>query len=582
MSNKVPRNRTSSRTTTVGDLPSLAEVLEGVAKREELSPIRQRDLCSAVRKVAKLLGDNPSSIRLDIPVISAGLARVNPVAAGLSDKRLSNIRSDFLAAVSASGLGKLVRLSRFAPSAQWTALLDAASRRTRIGLSRLGRFASQRQIEPCQIDNRVLEEFVEWVRQNSLNPRPAKYLQQIATIWNELARSSSETLRSVDVPTSKRDPQRIDLKLLPASFSTDQENYLTWCGGADPFDKNARLRSLAGKTIELRRNQIHSAVTALVESGVAPGSITGLASLVEPEAFKRIMRRRLEIAGNDPNAFNHGLAGTLVQVAREWVKPESATIAELKRLFGRIPAPRQGLTTKNKVFLRQFDDPDTAPRLYRLAQKLFHEARRDSRQGFAALAKAQAALAIEILCYMPIRAKNLATLEFDQHIFLADHVRGISSLELSPAEVKNDEPIAFDVPSSLAEMLRAYREQVAPKIVGHRPRRLFVNVDGSPKSQDAISDLIIRYARRRAGIVITPHQFRHLNAKLILDDMPGAFETVRQLLGHKALKTTTGAYTGINTRRAARHHHRLIQEMLAEQTQRSESRRNRRSSERGA
>jgi hypothetical protein len=56
-----------------------------------------------------------------------------------------------------------------------------------------------------------------------------------------------------------------------------------------------------------------------------------------------------------------------------------------------------------------------------------------------------------------------------------------------------------------------------------------------------------------------------LSAKVVLDAEPGAFETVRQHLGHKNTKTTTGAYTGISSRRAARHHHRLVQEALAPQ-----------------
>jgi hypothetical protein len=38
---------------------------------------------------------------------------------------------------------------------------------------------------------------------------------------------------------------------------------------------------------------------------------------------------------------------------------------------------------------------------------------------------------------------------------------------------------------------------------------------------------------------------------------------VRQLLGHKSLNTTVGAYAGIDSRRAGRHHQRLVEEALA-------------------
>ena len=124
--------------------------------------------------------------------------------------------------------------------------------------------------------------------------------------------------------------------------------------------------------------------------------------------------------------------------------------------------------------------------------------------------------------------------------------------------------IGFDIPARLAKMLREYRDRIAPKHLGHRPGRLFVNLDGTPKSQATVSYLIRSYMRRRAGIVITPHQFRHLAAKNMLDANPGNFPGVKDLLGHKSMRSTM-IYAGINSRRAARHHQSLIDEAVAAQ-----------------
>jgi integrase len=111
-------------------------------------------------------------------------------------------------------------------------------------------------------------------------------------------------------------------------------------------------------------------------------------------------------------------------------------------------------------------------------------------------------------------------------------------------------------------MLIEYRDRIVPKVIRRRPERVFVNADGTPKSQSTVAWLIKTYLARRAGIVLTPHQFRHLSAKVLLDAEPGSFENVRQLLGHKNHKTTTNFYAGIDTRRAARHHQHLIEKTL--------------------
>jgi hypothetical protein len=56
---------------------------------------------------------------------------------------------------------------------------------------------------------------------------------------------------------------------------------------------------------------------------------------------------------------------------------------------------------------------------------------------------------------------------------------------------------------------------------------------------------------------------RHVAGKLLLDAEPGAFELVKQLLGHSNLKTTVVFYTGLDTSRAVRHHNKLIEETRA-------------------
>jgi integrase len=216
--------------------------------------------------------------------------------------------------------------------------------------------------------------------------------------------------------------------------------------------------------------------------------------------------------------------------------------------------------------LRQFDNPTIMARLFSLAGKLWKEVRREQNPNARTLAKAQVSLALELQTYIPLRPKSLIDLEFDTSLFVRGTPGAVSTLEISGSEVKNGMALSFDIPPAVAKLLIDYRDRIAPKIIGHRPKRLFVNPDGTAKHQKTLSDLIIRYVWKRAGIELTPHQFRHLNAKIILDAEPGSFELVKQLLGHKNLKTPVSFYAGIDSKRAGRRHQRLIEQTLAAQT----------------
>jgi integrase len=542
---------------------TLATVLSRLERHKTLSANRRRDLRSGVSRIADLLGNEPRAIILDLSAIGAKLASINPVAAGITAKRLSNIRSDFLAAVKVTGLRPVKAAATKALTPAWTALFKRLlGRRAHLGLSRLARYATSHRIEPNEINDEVIAGFIAAVRDGSLHQNPNALYRQTTLIWNEAARDPKSGLQLVTVASFRPPTKRIAWSRLPVSFRTDVDAYLSWATRSDPFGADARLRLLAPRTERLRRHQIHAAASALVDSGLKPSTIRSLADIITPTNFKSVLRRRLEIAGGEANNFNKDLAGILILIARERVKVDAPILAELKRLASKLPALKIGLTDKNKRFLRQFDNPEALYRLVKLPERLWAEVRRDSKPNFRTLAKAQAALAISILTYMPVRLANLASLEFDIHLFVRAGTGAISTLELSTDEVKNNIEVTFDIPPQVAKLLLEYRDRVAPKVIGHRPKRLFVNVDGTPKSPRTVAWLISTYSKRRAGIVVSPHQYRHLAARVLLDAQPGGFEIVRQVLGHRRHDTTVNAYAGIDSRRAGRHHQRLIENAI--------------------
>jgi integrase len=424
-------------------------------------------------------------------------------------------------------------------------------------------YASRKAIDPTAVSDAVVDAMMDELRTTSLRRNQNRLRRKVTIAWNKLAaRRPDLGLQTVTIPPSRQRLTRRRWADCPASLVDEVEAYLAWCGGADPFDPAARRRALAPGTIAVRRVRLNHAITLLVENGTDIKTIRSLADLVSPEALRTILRARHAAAEGRATYYNQDLAATLLQMAKEWVKVDAETMATLRLIASKLPTLQPGMTERNAELLRQFDDPNAFKRLRRAVEGLWKEVEATEKPTQWTLAKAQATLAIAILTYIPIRLHNLAALEFDRHLHLPVAEGAVATLTLPAHEVKNRRDYAAPIPSHVAAMLTAYRRKIAPKILGHQPDHLFVNRDGRRKTTAAVRSQIQTYMDRHVGVDFNPHTFRHLSGKVILDAEPGSHETVRQLLGHSRLKTTTDYYTGIDTMRAAAHHQGLIDTAL--------------------
>jgi integrase len=538
---------------------TLQSVLDRLAADGALAPSRKRDLRSAVATFAKLTEKSPSEIVLDVGTIRKTLDGMVPAQARVSPKRWLNLRSDLAAAIDASGLRPMLRTGGLRLAEAWVRLLAPADRGVRNGLSRFARWASLRRIRPGEVDDRTIELFIAELDGAALVRNLRKVRRTVARCWNSLARRQQTAgLRPVTVPTSWTASTGIPWRQLPAAFREDVEEYLVWAAVPDPLAEGAREKALAPSTLRLRRTQIQVAARAAVAAGIPVGQFTSLASLVEPDTFRAILRHRWQHDGRTLSFFTNGLAEALIEIGAKWAKASPDVLSELKALRRRLGTLPAGLTEKNQGLLRKFDDPRLVPALVQLPDRLWRAARRGlatERRPFIAL---QSALAIDLLLYAPLRMQNLASLSFDQHLHWPQGRRKPAMVTFRVDETKNGAPLELEIPPVLAERLQVYRNEIAPAVIGRRPNAVFVSLTGTPRSQTAIKLAIQTTVLRHLGVKITPHQFRHLAAKIALDANPSAYELVRQLLGHKNLNTTTKFYAGVDTRRAGRAHAALI------------------------
>jgi integrase len=542
--------------------PTLQTVLERLAGDSALSPTRRRDLRSAVTRFAKLRAQLPSAIPLDLVDLRRTLDGIVPAGANVSSKRWANLRSDLTAAIDASGLRPMLKTADVDVNEVWARLLGPADRGVRNGLSRFARWASLRRIPPEAVDNGTIDRFMADLDGATLVRNLRKLPRTVAKAWNAVVRlHPAAALRPVTVRSNKPASNGMTWQQLPRSFQEDAERYLAWTALPDPLAEGARPKALAKGTRNLRRTQILSAARAMVAAGIPADQITSLTSVIEPDTFRTVLRQRWREDGCKLTFFTNGLADTLIAIAAEWARVPPDVVSELKTLRRKLGTLPTGLTEKNRALLRKFDDPRLVAALVQLPDKLWHAARRrlaTQRRPFIVL---QTAIAIDLLSHLALRMQNLSSLRFDTHLHWPQGRRKPAIIRFGADETKNDVLLEFEIPTVLAERLQVYRNEIAPAIIGKRPDAVFVSLTGKPRSQAAIKLTIETTILRHLGVKITPHQFRHLAAMIALDANPGGYESVRQLLGHKNLNTTTKFYAGIDTRRAGRAHADLIMKL---------------------
>jgi integrase len=172
--------------------------------------------------------------------------------------------------------------------------------------------------------------------------------------------------------------------------------------------------------------------------------------------------------------------------------------------------------------------------------------------------EAQMAIAVDVQLAAALRPQNLSALNWRRHFLEPDGSRGRLLLQIPAAEMKSrkDDFIA-EMPNEVARRLRWYRRTILSRLGADPNGDLFVTAKGIKKDQRTLTIQILKTIKRRLGIHMTAHQFRHLLGNSYLEANPHDTETARLLLGHAWTKTTR-IYVGSGTRRASRAYNKFL------------------------
>jgi hypothetical protein len=262
--------------------PTLADVLKAVVANEALTRRQRDDQASAIRTLAKTLGRRPGDLPADPGRLQAQVGKVDPVAVGLSRRRWRNVLSLTRTALRQAGINSAPGRHTTPLSAAWKDLYRQLNRTSwRIGLSRFAHFCSERHVDPSQVDDAVMAEYLRTLLEDALIGEPREVHRTTCVCWNEaLAAIPTWPRTPVEVPCYL-ETYTLDWDAFPASLKRDADGYLKHLSGEDLLAE-VDFRPLRPSSLRKKEYELRSFASALALRGRDPAGLKSLADLVAP------------------------------------------------------------------------------------------------------------------------------------------------------------------------------------------------------------------------------------------------------------------------------------------------------------
>jgi integrase len=537
----------------VPPLTNVQDLLDWVAGDPSLDEQQRKNEMCAIRALAKAAQLPLSAIPLDPVYLSNEIFALTPARAGFAPDRWKQVRSIGGRVPKRAGIWVVAVRRRNALSLAWQIPLKRIPDKHRgYRLSTFARFCSARNIEPTDVTADTFAAFLEEeTSKTGKGPRARITYRATCRTWNWAAESFDWWPKvTVEVPNHSN---RFSLPrdAFAATLWEDFNAYATasMSETADIFDEGAP-KVLRRKTIKERRQLVWEMASAQIHQGRQIETIAGLKELVEPEwvanglrylhaRYRKKTRRLLDFAS------------AMKSIARNWAKPGDAAIKQLGKLCTAVDPREAGFAKKNMDTIAEFGTPEKALELLLLAHTIYRELCGHKKLTVEDARLMMAAVAVELLLRTMIRLENLTEIDLEKNFWRPNNGKhGIRHLYFEHYDVKNDEPLRFALGPKTIEMIDFFVGKCRPLLISGPTTKLFPIEGDVDKREAHLRYLVTATVKRRVGVHVTPHQFRHIGCKLYLDIKPGDFETLRVMLGHTTIKTTMAHYAQLKATKA--------------------------------
>jgi integrase len=542
-------------------LPTFADLIERIGADKNL-PLRTRQNWSwALRAIARVAEKQPTAVPAHPEFLRKLLDGAAPASLGMSHAAWNNPRS--LAGKVLQWAGVIAMPGHYqAPfSPAWQELWAKLPSGTTLSfqLSRLFHYASAQAIEPDDVNDEVLGAFYLALVGESIVRDPHEIYRGAIKSWNNATERITGWPQQRLNFKKRRKIFSLPWAAFPQTFAADVEAYLHRAAGLDLGDDHF-TRAQRPRTLATRRAQLRLFASALVRSGITAESLVDLRTMLSPEVAAQGLQFLVTRNNGRSSVQISNIALFLATLATRLDMSEEI-VARLRRFAGKLKVTQHGMTPRNREALRAFDDQIAVAALLDVPRRVLREVLKGSRRGYREAKLVQSALAVEMLLNAPVRIQNLASINLERHLLEVGTRGGRRAVHLlfPAAEVKNENDLEFPLMPESVELLDRYLLHWRPLLLtspspflfpGKRPDR--------PKGNGMLSMQIRKLVHDLTRLDMPAHRFRHAVAKIFLDRNPGQYEVVRQLLGHKDIKTTISFYAGAESASAARHYAKTI------------------------
>jgi Phage integrase family len=544
---------------------SFADAITIISGAQELPEQTRRHWATSLRQIAKALDKPLEVIPARYSAVRADLAQLHYAPAGLTVKTLQNHKSNAKSALLWLAREKGIPEHGAPLTPAWEQLrAKIRDSLVRFRLSAFMRFCSANNISPIEVDEPVVDRFMDY-RSRAGRPADGAFRRLLARAWNlNSSRIQGWPARRLAEPPVKAAVE-VEWDDFPEGLQRDVDRYLESLTRVRRNRTGQRIRPLKPSTIRTRRAELAAAARMAVKIGVPVATLDSLAALLAPDVAERILDAYWARNGETPKLFTIDLARRFVGIAKETKSLDEDACGRLEEMWQELEDHRQGgLTEKNIAFIRQVMTPGVWQRVVRLPGEMMASAR--AHQAHApnrAAVTAQLAVAIAILSLAPVRLANLTSIRLGLNLNKPDGPDSDYWLHFPDYDVKNRVKLDYRLEGRVTKLIDEYVHDFRPTLLRRRNEDwLFPGQRGGAKGKISFSGQITERIYRATGLRMTVHQFRHAAGAIILLRRPGEYELVRQLLGHHNVQTTINSYVGLENIRASEIFSQIVMEHL--------------------